>query len=172
MKTSLRFALIAMAMTSFGLHAEGYLTHRVFDVPRRSEPLPSKLSFKAGQVKVRNISWFASLFNAHSCEAELGAQVLKGDFEITVRADHSMNISWNGKASKYIGAGHADYIPIYRHLGVLVHPHFLIKLPNWVTIFVQVHRNSDETKTFELSLVQNRPGQEIKLLPILEGAGI
>lgn len=171
MKSLLRVTLIFMALASFCASAEGYISHRVYSTSAQSEKLPTTLHFEAKELKVLNENWFTTLFSHSPCESALSGPMQTGRLELKVRGDHSLELSLNGVPSKHIHEAYATYVPIYLHNSSPVHPHFLIHIPGWVTFYVRVHKDG-EKKEFELSLVKHKPGQEIRLLPILEATGI
>jgi hypothetical protein len=167
MKPAAVALLMLFALPAF---AGEVLSTRIFSTDARSENLPGDLHFSAQKIHVLNGAWYNSIFEEPGCESVLTEKDLNSPIEIKATGPHELELSLNRHWSPRIHSARASYVPLYYKNGVPVHPHFMIKLKDWVLLHATIHK-SGATKTLKLSLVQGR-GADIHLVPILEATGI
>jgi hypothetical protein len=167
MKTAAVALLMLFALPAF---AGEMLSTRIFSTDARAEDLPADLRFAADKIHVLNGAWYSSIFDDNGCQSSLTDKEIHTPIEIKATGAHELELSLNHRSSPKIHAARANYVPLYYKNSVPVHPHFMIRLKDWVLLHATIHR-SGNVKTLKLSLVQGR-GADIHLVPILEATGI
>jgi hypothetical protein len=132
-------------------------------LPATSEALPSDLSFSGKRLRVFNPNWFFTLFGPQACEEQLSSEELQ--FRVRALGEHSIEMSFAGKPSKWISSAKANYIPLYFEANQPRHPHFDLRIPNWVH-FKMIISTVAEGKELSVWLVHDKPGTTPWLEPI------
>jgi len=166
MKSALLLLLITLTLPAF---AGEVMSRHLVSTSVHIEALPERLHFAADRIKVLNAGWFNSLFSGRGCESSLSGAEVDTTIEILAEGPHTLSLHLDGRPSQVVRDSRADYVPVYYRHGVAIHPHFLVKLKDWVLLHVSIHK-SGSTKNLIVSLVQGR-GNNVHLVPIFEATG-
>lgn len=169
MKLVLAFLMLVFASPSF---ADETFSTRLFSTKASSQDLPDDLSFRADRLHVVDASWFASLFGPSSCDLLLQETDIQLPVEIKSVGPRKMKVSVRGKSLTLFNEAQATYVPLFYQNSMPVHPHFMVKLKDWVILHVVIHR-SGAKKHMKVSVVHiGRHGEGNSLHPVFEADGI
>lgn len=171
MKTALVTLFVALASPL--LHAKGVypLTDHesVASSHEASESLPSNFGFESDSITILDPSWYVSIFEGNDCESPLKLKENPTSLGVHRRADHKIEVSLNGQSMKAFSEAKASYVPVYMRNGRVRHPHVLIALKDWVTLYMTVHRQENR-KHLVISVVVH-DGLTSHRHPVLEAYG-
>ena len=169
MKLVLTFLMLIVSSFSF---ADEILSTRLFSTSPRSLDLPADLSFKADRVRGVDANWFASIFEKSACQGLLAEIDMDLPIEIKGIGTRKLSVTMKGKQLRIFNEAYASYVPLFFQHSMPVHPHFMVKLKDWVLLHLVIHRNG-ETKHLKLSVVHiGKDGEGNSLHPVLEADGI
>lgn len=145
------------------------VTGHVISADTVLQSIPSSIEFRANQVTVIHPSWFASLFpeSTENCSDILSptSAIQKGEFLVRARSQNQLIFEFRGKPARALSLGQAKYAPVHYEGDAAVHPAFLVDLPGWIHVQLEIHR-VNPGKRLTLYVLIGVEGKQ-KLVPVL-----
>jgi hypothetical protein len=163
-------AVLMLVITSPS-YADELLSTSLFSVNAKTLDLPPNLSFQSNTLRVLDSSWFATLFAKSNCAYLLEETTVDVPFELKSSGPRSIQVTVKGKPLRLFDSANASYVPLFYQGTTPVHPYFLLKLKDWVSLHVIIHRNGDK-KNMKVSVVhRGKDGKGDSLHPVFEAEG-